>query len=318
MSSWMIAGAVNEMTAGSMLCRFQGDQGHRRLIGLLQEQFVVGGDATIAGEIADVATIRELSPGEILIRQGSADSNFFFVLSGVFRIFVNGREVAIRRAGQHLGEMAIIDPSSRRTANVIASEPSIVADIDEITFSRLADKNPRLWRALALELSRRLDERKKFHQEPNGKPILFIGSSMEQLKIATAVSTAIPNDLIEVALWSQGVFGASSFAINDLETQIGIADFAVLVAGPDDQVTSRENQLDAPRDNVIFELGLFMGALTRSRTFLLVPEGIKLKIPTDLLGLTCIEFDLSAENVDDAVMSAGEELIGVITKKGPK
>ena len=318
MSSWMIAGTVNEMTAESMRGRFQGDQGRRRLIELLQEQFVVGGDATIAGEIADVATVREFSPGEILIRQGSAKSNLFFVLSGVFRVFVNGREVAIRRAGQHLGEMAMIDPSSRRTANVIASEPSIVADIDEVNFSRLAGKNPRLWRALALELSRRLDERKKFHQEPNGKPILFIGSSTEQFKIARAVSTAIPTELVEVILWWQGVFGASSFPIDDLETQIGIADFAVLVAGPDDQVTSRENQSDAPRDNVIFELGLFMGALTRSRTFLLVPEGFKVKIPTDLLGLTCIEFDPSAANVDDAVMYAVEELIGVITKKGPK
>ena len=103
-----------------------------------------------------------------------------------------------------------------------------------------------------------------------------------------------------------------------METQIGIADFAVLVAGPDDQVISRANQLDAPRDNVIFELGLFMGALTRSRTFLLVPEGIKVKIPTDLLGLTCVEFYPNIANVDDAVSSAVVELVGVITKKGPK
>lgn len=301
-----------------MLVRFQGDQGRRRLIELLRAQVVVGDDATVAGEIADAATLRELFPGEILIRQESADNDLFFILSGVFRVFVNGREVAMRRAGQHVGEMAIVDPSSRRTASVIASEQGIVAKIDEGIFSHLADRNPRLWRALALELSRRLDERKKFHEEPNSKAILFIGSSMEQLPIAKAVAEGIPNELAAVTLWSQGVFGASSFPVDDLEAQIGIADFAVLVAGPDDQVTSRGNQSYAPRDNVIFELGLFMGALSRSRTFMLVPRGVKVKIPTDLLGLTCLRFDPAPAKPGDAVGTAVSDLAEIITKKGPK
>lgn len=301
-----------------MLVRFQGDQGRRRLIELLQAQVVVGGDAIVAGEIADAATVRELFPGEILIRQESADNDLFFILSGVFRVFVNGREVAMRRAGQHVGEMAIVDPSSSRTASVIASEQGVVAKIDEGAFSHLADRNPRLWRALALELSRRLDERKKFHEEPNSKAILFIGSSTEQLLIAKAVAKAIPNELAAVTLWSQGVFGASSFPVDDLEAQIRIADFAILVAGPDDQVTSRGNQSDAPRDNVIFELGLFMGALSRSRTFMLVPRGVKVKIPTDLLGLTCLRFDPPPANPGDAVGTAVSDLAAIISKKGPK
>jgi predicted nucleotide-binding protein len=171
---------------------------------------------------------------------------------------------------------------------------------------------------LALELSRRLDERKKFHEEPNSKAILFIGSSMEQLPIAKAVAEGIPNELAAVTLWSQGVFGASSFPVDDLEAQIGIADFAVLVAGPDDQVTSRGNQSYAPRDNVIFELGLFMGALSRSRTFMLVPRGVKVKIPTDLLGRTCLRFDPAPAKPGDAVGTAVSDLAAIITKKGPK
>jgi CRP/FNR family transcriptional regulator, cyclic AMP receptor protein len=309
---------MNKTSAESMLSRFQGEQGRRRIIELLQAQSIVGGDTAIAGEIADQATISELFPGDILIRQGNSDNDLFFVLSGSFRVFVNGREVATRQAGQHLGEMAIIDPASRRTASVIASEPSIIACIDEVSFSRLANQNARLWRTLALELNHRLDERKKFHQEPNSKPILFIGSSSEQLHIAKAVGTAIPNEVASVTLWSHGVFGASSFPVDDLEAQLGISDFALLVAGPDDQVTSRGDHSDAPRDNVIFELGLFMGALSRSRTFLLVPKNIKVKIPTDLLGLTCIQFDPSIENFDDAVRFAVEELVAIITTKGPK
>jgi predicted nucleotide-binding protein len=132
------------------------------------------------------------------------------------------------------------------------------------------------------------------------------------------VAEGIPDELASITLWSQGVFGASSFPVDDLEGQIRIADFALLIVGPDDQVISRGNQSDAPRDNVIFELGLFMGALSRSRTFMLVPVGGKVKIPTDLLGLTCLRFDLSAANVNAAVNSAVEELIVIITKNGPK
>jgi CRP-like cAMP-binding protein len=214
------------MKTDSMLTRFQGEDGRRRLVDLLKAQAVVGGDATLAHELADVKKVRELLPGEILIEQKSAENELFFILSGTCRIFVNGREVAIRHAGQHVGEMVIVDPSLRRTATVIASEPTIVAYVDEKTFSQMADKNPRLWRALAVELCQRLNERRKFHAEPNTKPILFIGSSKEHLPVAEALASGLPKTLASGTLWSDGVFGASSFAIESLETQIGIADFA--------------------------------------------------------------------------------------------
>jgi predicted nucleotide-binding protein len=309
---------VQKKKADSMLSRFQGDDGRRRLLELLQAQAVVGGDASIAREIADVAVVRELLPGDILIEQKSAENDLFLILSGTFRVFVNGREVASRQAGQHVGEMVIIDPSLRRTATVIASEQSVVAQVDEKTFSSWADKNPRLWRALAVELCHRLNERRKFHAEPNSKPILFIGSSKEHLTIAEALAAGVPKDIASVTLWSDGVFGASKFPIEDLETQIGIADFAVLVVGPDDRVISRGSESDAPRDNVVFELGLFMGALSRSRTFLLAPRGHKIKIPTDLLGLTTIQFDPAAPNPADMVRTALGEMTKIIAKMGPK
>jgi CRP/FNR family cyclic AMP-dependent transcriptional regulator len=301
-----------------MLGRFQGDAGSRRLIDLLRGQVLLCADPEVAPELAKVATVRELLPGEILIRQGGTDNDLFFVLSGRFRIFVNGREVANRDAGQHLGEMAIIDPSSRRSATAIASEQSIIAQVDETAFLALADRNPQLWRRLALVLSQRLSERRKFHAEPNSKPILFIGSSKEHLAIAESVAVSIPDPLASTTLWSTGVFGASGFPVDDLETQVGIADFALLVAGADDQVTSRGVASDAPRDNVIFELGLFMGALSRSRTFVLVPKGTKIKLPTDLLGLNCLQFDARAADPIVSVADAVSELCDIMVKCGPK
>ncbi|MGB9235804.1 MAG: TIR domain-containing protein [Terriglobales bacterium] len=309
---------VKKTKADSVLTRFQGADGRRRLAGLLQAQAVVGGDAALARKIAEVAAVRELLPGKILIKQESATNDFFLIVSGTLRVFVNGREVASRQAGQHLGEMVIIDPSLQRTATVLASERSVVAQVDEKTFLSWADKDPRLWRALAVELCHRLNERRKFHAEPNSKPILFIGSSKEHLAVAKAFAAGLPKTSASVTLWSDGVFGASRFPIEDLETQIGIADFAVLVIGPDDRVISRGRASDAPRDNVVFELGLFMGALSRSRTFLLAPRGRKIKIPTDLLGLTTLQFDPTALKRAQMVRPAIDELTKIIAKMGPK
>lgn len=306
------------MTTESIIVRFEGQEGRRRLMELLRKQVITGGDSTIASEIAAVATLEELSPRDILIHQDAADNDLFLILSGTFRVVINGRDVALRGPGQHVGEMAIIDSSSPRAATVIAAERSIVAKIPEAEFVRIADTHSYVWRSLTTELCHRLNERKRFHPEPNVKPIVFIGSSKEQLPIAEAIAATIPPQIADVILWSKDVFEPSHFVIDDLDAQLRSADFAVLVAGTDDQITSRGSQSDAPRDNVVFELGLFMGALSRYRTFLFVPKGTKLKIPSDLLGLTCIVYDDSATNPAVAVKTAVQELTAVIAEKGPK
>jgi predicted nucleotide-binding protein len=92
----------------------------------------------------------------------------------------------------------------------------------------------------------------------------------------------------------------------------------VLVAGPDDEVTSRGTTAGAPRDNVVFELGLFMGALSRSRTFVCVPGGVALKIPSDLKGMTNIKYDGAATDPATAVEGAVLELLKLISTKGPR
>jgi hypothetical protein len=60
---------------------------------------------------------------------------------------------------------------------------------------------------------------------------------------------------------------------------------------PDDLVNSREVAAFGARDNVIFELGLFMGRLGRERTFILSQTHANLKIPTDLSGVTMATYE---------------------------
>jgi predicted nucleotide-binding protein len=78
-----------------------------------------------------------------------------------------------------------------------------------------------------------------------------------------------------------------------LEEMVARADFGVLVCTPDDQVTNPKRKTDAPapRDNVILELGMCIGAMRRRRAYLVRPRGVDLKIPTDMLGITPIDYD---------------------------
>ncbi len=60
---------------------------------------------------------------------------------------------------------------------------------------------------------------------------------------------------------------------------------------PDDCVEARGTSHDAPRDNVVLVLGLFMGRIGRERVVAVVPNGLSMKLPTDLLGVACTSYD---------------------------
>lgn len=279
-----------------MINRFRGAEGRNRLISALRQQIIIHDSEILSRELADRAKILPLEPGNQLIIQGEADNDIYFILAGRLSIVVNGREVAIRESGQHVGEMALIDPSATRSASAIAIEQTVVAKISETAFRPLADECPRVWQLIATELAKRLQQRNRLVVSKNPRPVLFIGSSTESLPIARAVRSNFDHDDFVVNLWTDRVFSPSRFPITELEKQIQEADFAMLVLGRDDEVISRNQKSDAPRDNVIFELGLFMGALSHERTFMIIPRGCDIKIPTDLLGLIPLDYRLEDSN----------------------
>jgi Predicted nucleotide-binding protein containing TIR-like domain len=122
------------------------------------------------------------------------------------------------------------------------------------------------------------------------KPALFVGSSSEGLNLARAVRSLLAEDA-EVTLWNEGLFAISDTFIESLVNALPRFDFAALVLTPDDLTASRQVATLGPRDNVLFELGLFMGRLGRSRTFIIRPRGELIKMPSDLAGLTAAVYD---------------------------
>jgi hypothetical protein len=122
------------------------------------------------------------------------------------------------------------------------------------------------------------------------RPSIFIGSSAEQHSVASAVQFNLDVEY-EPTVWSQDIFQPSSYALIDLVCAAGSYNFAIFVFAPDDIVLKRGSEAPAVRDNVIFELGLFMGALQPERCFIVIPRGgEKLRLPTDLLGFAPLTY----------------------------
>ncbi len=302
-----------------MIDRFRGQEGHKRLISALRTQAILHNNKPLIKEIADKAELLQFESEDTLITQSGVDNDIFFILVGRLSIVVNGRELAIRNSGQYVGEMALIDPSATRSASVIAIEQTVVAKISEASFHSLADKHPKVWQLIAGVLADRLRQRNRLVPTTNPRPVVFIGSSQESLSIAQAIRSNFDHDDYVVKLWTDKVFEPSRFPIAELEKMVQQADFAVLVLGPDDKLESRNEILDTPRDNVILELGLFIGALSHERTFMVVPRGCDIKIPTDLQGLISLSYKSDdSNNLTSLLGAVCDELRDTINKMGVK
>jgi Predicted nucleotide-binding protein containing TIR-like domain len=120
---------------------------------------------------------------------------------------------------------------------------------------------------------------------PGTRPSVFIGSSSEGREVAEAIQANMDHDW-EAVVWSQGLFGLSDGTLETLVEKSESFDFAILVLTPDDMIESRGTVTQAPRDNVLLEIGLFVGVLGPRRTFVVYDRGAGLKLPSDLAGVT--------------------------------
>jgi hypothetical protein len=149
-------------------------------------------------------------------------------------------------------------------------------------------------------------------------PTVFIGSSSESLPVAEAFQQALQG-AADVEVWTQGVFGLSQGFLESLLARLDVSDFAVLVLTADDTVDSRGVVSLTPRDNVLFELGLFMGRLGKERCFFAYEQGRPPKLPSDLLGISAAAYRLHASgNLEASIGPAATAIKCRIQKLGAR
>src|SRR5688572_20870396 len=105
------------------------------------------------------------------------------------------------------------------------------------------------------------------------KPRIFLGSSGKQAKLLQALTRGL-EDVAEVVPWTTS-FNPGTTTLERLLELTQEVDFAAFVFAQDDwtsaspSAASDESAQASPRDNVVFEAGLFGGVLGMRRTFIL-------------------------------------------------
>lgn len=148
-------------------------------------------------------------------------------------------------------------------------------------------------------------------------PRVFIGSASESEPVAEALHAVLKRKGADVTLWRYAFNPGRGYR----EQLVDLArhhDFGVFVFSPDDEVTSRGAQSDAPRDNVMYELGLFGGIQGTDRVFVVEADGA-VKIPSDLLGVANATYrppspgtDPNSDAWENAVLGAAREIMRAV------
>jgi hypothetical protein len=127
---------------------------------------------------------------------------------------------------------------------------------------------------------------------------IFIGSSSEGSKIANQIKDRINAELgewVECETWKDGgVFSLNSGTLESLVKAARKYDYGIMLASKDDVVIKRYKIFSAMRDNVLFEMGLFLGSLGLQRAFLITHD--KTALPSDFNGVTVVKYNDSNIN----------------------
>ncbi|MBN1603838.1 MAG: nucleotide-binding protein [Chitinispirillaceae bacterium] len=133
-----------------------------------------------------------------------------------------------------------------------------------------------------------------------GKPRIFIGSSARAYELVKWLAEQIRSHDFAVPIeWKSGGFAPSKSTLDNLLEQCRTCDFAVIFFTRDDDkfakqlIDSNPTQIfKGPRDNTIFEAGLFVGALGLApERCILVSTVLESTLPSDIRGVTYIPID---------------------------
>jgi CRP-like cAMP-binding protein len=114
--------------------------------------------------LANAGRFESLAHGAYLTTQGQPHDTMSVVIAGSMKVYVHSHadilEVAIVKPGETVGEMNLLDPVARASADVVVGDPSVVFTISREDFQAMVQQDPlaglELVTALGKELCQRL------------------------------------------------------------------------------------------------------------------------------------------------------------------
>ena len=120
------------------------------------------------------------------------------------------------------------------------------------------------------------------------KPTMFIASSSEGYTVANRIKQQL-SELVDINIWNEeDIFFKDKTYLSSLLNLSSFYDYAIMVLTADDVLMKRKEEGKAPRDNVIFEFGLFLGRIGPRRTFAVCEESLHL--PSDFFKVPLFTF----------------------------
>ena len=98
-------------------------------------------DSSILEILRNVGNPRAYQPGEKVFIEGLPGTTMYVVLDGNIEIHVGGKSIEVAGRGTIIGEMALID-SSTRSATVVAKDYCVLAQVNQSQFLSLMEKTP--------------------------------------------------------------------------------------------------------------------------------------------------------------------------------
>ena len=92
----------------------------------VRAQSLVANDPNIARALVRNGELVHLDDRQVLVHQQDPNNEIFLILHGAIAIEVNGRRLAVRGAGAHVGELALVDPLAVRSATLVALGPTVL------------------------------------------------------------------------------------------------------------------------------------------------------------------------------------------------
>jgi hypothetical protein len=118
---------------------------------------------------------------------------------------------------------------------------------------------------------------------------LFICSSVASLDVALALKNNLSGDFM-VTTWKENTFQLGHHNLDSIIKASTKYHYVLLVLTPDVVQTFNNNTTANVKDNIIFEMGFFIGIFGKERTFFIVENAPDFKLPTYVSGINYTDF----------------------------